>query len=129
MPSITMASRCADNLLPPGAPKQREADYLCLTVTCALMYHRDGSTVDTAGVPSGPQLLGTVWRSRVLLTWRATPLLPALSAQHSWWGWGRPSSFLVLVQGSLGRGAACSGEGTRALSCHCWGLQWEVGEG
>lgn len=57
MTSITMASRCLDNLLPPGARRQREADYLCLTATSAIMYHSDGSTVSTTGVlpPPSPQ--------------------------------------------------------------------------
>lgn len=73
MTSITMASRCLDNLLPPGAQNQREADYLCLAVTCAIMYHPDGSTVNTTGFPSGPQPAGAVWRSYVFLTWRAVP--------------------------------------------------------
>lgn len=63
MTSITMASRCLDNLLPPGAQKQHEADYLCLTVTYAIMYHCDGSTVSTTGVPSAPQPAGTVLHS------------------------------------------------------------------
>ena len=44
MTSITMESRCLDNLLPPGAQRQREADYLCLTATSAIMYHGDGHT-------------------------------------------------------------------------------------
>lgn len=56
MTSITMASRCLDNLLPPGARRQREADYLCLTATSAIMYHSDGSTVNTTGVPAAPSL-------------------------------------------------------------------------
>lgn len=73
MTSITMASRCLDNLLPPGARKQREADYLCLTVTYAIMYHCDGSTVNTTGVPAAPQPVGNVLCSYVFLTWWAGP--------------------------------------------------------
>lgn len=48
-PSITMASRCLDNLLPPGLGDNNEADYLCLTATSVIMYHGDGSTVSTTG--------------------------------------------------------------------------------
>ena len=73
MTSITMASRCLDNLLPPGARRQREADYLCLTATSAIMYHSDGSTVNTTGVPAAPQPAGSVCCSYVFLTWRAGP--------------------------------------------------------
>ena len=73
MTSITMESRCLDNLLPPGAQRQREADYLCLTATSAIMYHGDGSTVNTTGILPPPQPAGSVCCSSVFLTWRAGP--------------------------------------------------------
>lgn len=103
MTSITMASRCLDNLLPPGAQNQREADYLCLAVTCAIMYHPDGSTVNTTGFPSGPQPAGAGWRSYVFLTWRAAPSSRLPSAQHSWPRWG-PAGFPRPCAERWGRG-------------------------
>lgn len=105
MTSITMASRCSDNLLPPGAQKQREADYLCLTVTYAIVYHSDGSTVNTTGVPSAPQPVGAVSHSYVFLTWRAAPA-PACSPPRSPRVGGHDRLALIIhVQGGWGRGA------------------------
>lgn len=105
MTSITMASRCLDNLLPPGAQRQREADYLCLTVTYAIMYHSDGSTVNTTGVPSAPQPVGTVLHSYVFLTWWAVPT-PACSPPGSLHVGGKDLAFIIHGQGGWGRGNA-----------------------
>jgi len=82
MTSITMASRCLDNLLPPGARRQREADYLCLTATSAIMYHGDGSTVNTTGVlpPPSPQEVSAVHPS-------SSPGGRALLPVSSWCSW------------------------------------------
>lgn len=54
MTSITMAPECLDNLLPAGAGERHEADYACLAVTPAIMYHLDGSTANTSWVPAHP---------------------------------------------------------------------------
>lgn len=62
---------------PPGGRKQREADYLCLTVTYAIMYHCDGSTVNATGVPAAPQPVRSGWRLYVFLTWWAALFLLA----------------------------------------------------
>lgn len=93
--SITMASRCLDNLRPPGAWKQREADYLCLTVTYAIMYHGDGSTVNTAGVPAARPPAS---RKRLVCTrlpsspgWQAP--LPLAVPRHSWSWWQTSPGF------------------------------------
>lgn len=128
MTSVTMASRCLDNLLPPGAQKQREADYLCLTVTHAIMYHRDGSTVSTTGVPSAPQPVGT--EPACIQTSSSpggrSPLLP-----------GVLPALLVLVgsvfwlsslmcKAAEGRGKPWVKDRSWNPLCHHWGLQWEV---
>lgn len=93
MTSITMASRCFDNLLPPGAQEQREADYLCLTVTYVIMYHRDGSTVNTTGVPSTPRAgqnrLALIRLPHLVGGPRSCPL----PSQHSWCWWETSSGF------------------------------------
>lgn len=127
MTSVTMASRCLDNLLPPGAQKQREADYLCLTVTHAIMYHRDGSTVSTTGVPSAPQPVGT--EPACIHTSSSpggrSPLLP-----------GVLPALLVLVgsvfwlsslmcKAAEGRGKPWVKDRSWTPLCHLWGLQWE----
>lgn len=110
MTSITMASRCLDNLLPPEAGKQREADYLCLTVTYAIMYHSDGSTVNTTGVPAAPQLAGNVLHSYVFLTWWAVPAPACTLPTHL-------LAFTLHVQSGRGESTRTKA-GNWTPSCH-----------
>lgn len=95
MTSITMTRRCLDNLFPLGAQQQREADYLCLTVTHAIMYHHDGSTVNTTGVPAAPQPVGDVF-----LTWWAIPAPACHPPRTPGFGGKQLEAFTVHAQSS-----------------------------
>lgn len=122
MTSITMASRCLDNLLPPEVGNSVK-QIMCLPVTYAIMYHRDGSTVNTAGVLAAPQPVGSGLRLYVFLTWWAVPAPGGHPPGAAGVG-GKPlPAFIVHVQSRRGE-SIWKKDGNRTPCVPSLGAAW-----